>query len=265
MLFPVTPSRLRAAYAHDDVLAGIERIAADTGTMVAFTVSEPDADGWRAMYLVGPEGVLLKHRQSHKPPGPRFETMPMGDEACGIAETPVGRIGMMIAAEGSVPEVARSLMLRGAEIILWAGTTGAVPRWSSSRAAGRTRTGSSSPTSAASSGNGATMIIEPTGRTLAIALEGRELAVSAEVNPSLSHIKQRAPGTDVVLRPPALHLRRAHASRGRRRAGGIISRHEPPLRGAPSQRTNSPFPARRSRKSTSRAFGRAPAATSSTW
>ena len=31
-----------------------------------------------------------------------------------------------------------------------------------------------------------------------VKLEGRELAVGASVNRALSHIKQRAPGTDVV-------------------------------------------------------------------
>ena len=216
VLFPVTPSRLRAAYPHDEVLAGMQRIASDTGAIVAFTVSEPDADGWRAMYLVGPDGIVLKHRQSHKPPGPRFETMPMGDEPCGIAETPVGRVGMMVAAEGSVPEVARSLMLRGAEIILWAGDRGGA----SMEFVARCRADENRvfvATTAAPDGGGATMIVEPSSRTLAIALEGRELAVSADVNPALAHIKQRAPGTDVVLsRQPAAYsaLTRAEATVG---------------------------------------------------
>src|SRR6476660_3165262 len=72
VLFPATPSRFRWAYPHDSTLAAIARLAADTGVCIAFTVSEPDADGYRAMYLVGPRGVMAKHRQSHKPYGPRF-------------------------------------------------------------------------------------------------------------------------------------------------------------------------------------------------
>jgi hypothetical protein len=51
---------------------------------------------------------------------------------------------------------------------------------------------------AAPTANGATAIVEPSGRVLAVALEGRELAVGAEVNRALAHVKQRAPGTDVV-------------------------------------------------------------------
>ena len=198
VVFPATPSRLRAAYPHDAVLDGMLAIARDTGAMLAFTVSEPDADGWRAMYLAGPGGVLAKHRQSHKPPGPRFETMPMGDEPSPVVETVVGRLGLMTAAEGAVPEVARSLMLRGAEIIVWCADH------PSSRMSliARTRADENRVYIACAAAPGAeaapTMIIEPSGAVLAQALEGRELAVSATVNPMLARLKERAPGTDVV-------------------------------------------------------------------
>ena len=51
-VFPATPSRLRRAYPHDTVLAGVEAIARGTGVCVAFTVSEPDAeDGARCTSL----------------------------------------------------------------------------------------------------------------------------------------------------------------------------------------------------------------------
>ncbi|MDE3096054.1 MAG: carbon-nitrogen hydrolase family protein [Chloroflexota bacterium] len=205
VLFPATPSRLRGAYPHEAVLDGMTRIASDTGVFVAFTVSEPDADGWRAMYLVGPGGVVAKHRQTHKPPGPRFETMPLGDEPCPVVESPAGRIGMMIAAEGAVPEVARSLMLRGAEIVLWAADDPALPM----EIVARTRADENRvyvACSAAPTANAAAMIVEPSGAVLAQALEGRELAVSATVNRALAHLKERAPGTDVVrARQPAAY------------------------------------------------------------
>jgi predicted amidohydrolase len=197
VLFPATPSRLRAAYAHDEVLAGMQAIAADTGVCVAFTVSEPDAAGWRAMYLLGPGGVIAKHRQTHKPPGARFETMPLGDEACPVVSTPAGRVGLLVAAEAYAPEVARSLMLRGAEILLWASDDPALPMTPFARArAEENRVFLAS--AAAPTANGATMIVDPSGRLLATALEGRDLSISAEVNRALSHVKTRAPNTDVV-------------------------------------------------------------------
>jgi predicted amidohydrolase len=204
VLFPATPSRVRAAYAHDDVLAGVSRIAADTGVMIAFTVSEGDAGvGKRAMYLVGPRGVIAKHYQTHKPPGPRFETMPLGDDVCPVVNTPIGRVGMMLAAEGYVPEVPRSLMLRGVEVILWAGDDPALPMAPAARCrADENRVFVAC--AGAPTATGAAMIVDPAGRVLASALEGAELAVSATVNRELSHLKAMAPGTDVVRnRQPA--------------------------------------------------------------
>ncbi|MHB8377461.1 MAG: nitrilase-related carbon-nitrogen hydrolase [Dehalococcoidia bacterium] len=219
VLFPATPSRLRGAYAHDAVLDGVRRIASDTGVFVAFTVSEPDADGWRAMYLVGPDGIAAKHRQTHKPPGPRFETMPLGDEACPVIDTPVGRIGMMAAAEGFVPEVARSLMLRGAEILLWAADDPALPM----AMVARTRADENRvyvACAAAPTATGAAMIVEPSGAVLAQALEGCELAVSATVNRALAQLKERAPGTDVVrTRQPSTY---GALTRPKRVAGGSV-------------------------------------------
>jgi predicted amidohydrolase len=197
VLFPTTPSRFRAAYAHDEVIPGMSEIAARSNVCVCFTVWEPDADGHRAMYLVGPRGVMAKHYQTHKPPGPRFESMPMGDDVSPVANTPIGKVGLMLAAEGYVPEVARSLMLRGAEILLWAGDD---PRGAMLPFV-RTRAEENRVfvvCAAAPTASGATAIVEPSGRLLAVALEGRDLAVGAEVNRALSHIKQRAPGSDVV-------------------------------------------------------------------
>lgn len=206
-LFPATPSRLRAAYTHDDVLEGMTRIAADTSLCVAFAVSEGEAgSGPRAMYLLGPRGdVLASHRQSHKPPGPRFQTMPLGDEPCPVVQTPLGRIGLMLAAEGFVPEVARSLMLRGAEILLWAADAPPRPMAAFCRArADENRVFVAS--ASAATANGATMIVDATGGVLAQALEGRVLSVSATVNRAFAHLKARAPGTDVVRdRQPATY------------------------------------------------------------
>ncbi len=206
VVFPATPSRLRGAYAHDAVLAGIESIARDTGVSIAFTVSEPDEDGWRTMYLVGPRGVLAKHRQTHKPPGSRFESMPMGDDVCPVVSTPIGRVGLMVAAEGFVPEVARSLMLRGAEFILWCGDDPGSPMMPIVARCRAEENRVFVACAAAPTANGATMVVDPSGRVLAQALEGRTLAVSAEVNRALAHSKQRAPGTDIVKhRQPATY------------------------------------------------------------
>jgi predicted amidohydrolase len=123
--------------------------------------------------------------------------MPLGDDVCSVIQTPIGRVGLMLAADGYVPEVARSLMLRGAEFILWAADA---PGLAMAPVA-RTRAEENRVFVACAgepTAHGAALVADPNGRTLAIALEGRELCVGAEVNRALSHIKERAPGTDVV-------------------------------------------------------------------
>lgn len=198
VLFPATPSRLRAAYPHDAVRDGMLAIARDTGMLLAFTVSEGDGgSGRRVMYITGPRGVAGEHRQTHVPPGERFASMPLGDDIAPVIATPAGRIGMMIAAEGYVPEIARSLMLRGAEVLLWAADAPGGPMHRIVRArADENRVFVAS--AAAPVEHGATMIADPAGRILAQALEGRELSVSATVNRAQAHLKAMAPGTDVV-------------------------------------------------------------------
>ncbi len=197
VVFPATPSRYRHAYDSASLLASMQRLASATGVMIAFVAWEPDGDGRRAMHLVGPKGVIAQHRQTHKPPGERFAAMPMGDDICAVVQTPIGRVGMMLAADGYVPEVARSLMLRGAEFILWCSDDPGIPM----DIVARTRAEENRvfvACAGAPTANGAALIADPGGRLLAIALAGEELAVGAEVNRALAHLKERAPGTDVV-------------------------------------------------------------------
>ena len=157
------------------------------------------------MHLVGPRGVIATHRQTHKPPGPRFETMPLGDDVCPVINTPVGRVGLLAGAEAFVPEVARSLMLRGSEILLWATDDPPLPM----AMFARTRADENRvfvACAGAPTATGAAMIVDPAGRVIAQALEGEEMSVSATVNRALAHLKAMAPGTDVVRnRQPATY------------------------------------------------------------
>ena len=151
------------------------------------------------------QNICFKRRVGQGKPGERFEKMPLGDEVCPVLTTAIGRVGLMLAADGYVPEVARSLMLRGAEIILWSGDD---PGLAMAPVA-RTRAEENRifvASAAAPSASGATLIADPNGRLLAVALDGQEICVAAEVNRALSHIKERAPGTDVVRnRQPATY------------------------------------------------------------
>jgi len=206
VVFPAMPGPLRNGYDHDEVLAGMSSIAADAGLMVVFTVNEgAAASGERAMYLVGPRGVMAKYQQTHKPDDPRFASMPLGVEPCPVINTSMGKLGLIHAAEIYVPEIARSLMLRGAEILIIAAHDAMYPlrNIARSRADENRVFVACAGTPTARSG---ALIVDPSGRIIAEALEGRELSVSATVNRALSHLKAMAPGTDVVRdRQPATY------------------------------------------------------------
>lgn len=205
VLFPAPPSRYRAAYTRDALLPEVQRMAAACSVFVAVTAWEPDGDGYRAMYFVGPGGVVGTHRQTHVPAGDKYAGMPLGDTPAPVLETPLGRVGLMLAAEGFVPEAARSLMLRGAEIVLWAADDPPLPMLPFVAARAEENrifvAAAAAPTT-----TGASAVATPDGRISTVALEGAELAMNAEVNAALAHNKQRMPGTDVVWnRQPATY------------------------------------------------------------
>ena len=80
----------------------------------------------------------------------------------------------MVAAEGFVPEVARSLMLRGAEFILWCGDDPGSPMMPIVARCRAEENRVFLACAAAPTANGATMVVDPGGRVLAQALEGRD-------------------------------------------------------------------------------------------
>jgi predicted amidohydrolase len=87
---------------------------------VVFTQLERDLqDGrfYNAAMLIGPDGtLLLRHRKTMLTPDIEAGKLDRGDHY-DVAETPIGRIGMLICADATCPEPARLLALHGAEMV----------------------------------------------------------------------------------------------------------------------------------------------------
>jgi predicted amidohydrolase len=68
--------------------------------------------------LLSAKGIVLKYRKLHLPflGCDRFVTP--GDLPLSVAKTPLGKIGLSICYDGSFPESARVLKLRGAQLIV---------------------------------------------------------------------------------------------------------------------------------------------------
>lgn len=66
--------------------------------------------------LVGPAGVLLHYRKLHLFDSEKLVLTP-GDRGLGVADTPLGRIGLCVCYDLRFVEVTRALALAGAEIV----------------------------------------------------------------------------------------------------------------------------------------------------
>lgn len=98
---------------------------------INWSMAEKDPDRFDATYntsiLVGPEGFVGKYRKVHLPLCERLVHYPgLGDYP--VFDTAIGKIGLEICFDKCFPEVARTLALKGAQIILnpicWPNMTG---------------------------------------------------------------------------------------------------------------------------------------------
>lgn len=72
---------------------------------------------YSAVYCVTPEGVAGKYRATHLWDRERAWATP--GEDLPVFRAPFGNVGVMVGYEGMFPEVARSLALKGADLIVW--------------------------------------------------------------------------------------------------------------------------------------------------
>ncbi len=97
------------------------KAAIGSNAYIAGGIDEMDSGTLRnTMLLVAPDGTLVgRYRKTHLPEAECIGGCTPGDEYP-VFETPLGRIGMEICYDNFFPEVARSLAVNGAEIILCA-------------------------------------------------------------------------------------------------------------------------------------------------
>lgn len=87
---------------------------------IVWSMIEQDPERADATYntsvLVGPEGFIGKYRKVHQPMCERFYNV-AGDGEYPVFDTEIGKIGLQICFDKAYPEVARTLALKGAQII----------------------------------------------------------------------------------------------------------------------------------------------------
>jgi predicted amidohydrolase len=199
VLFPATPVRHLGAYPAPELLPSLQALSGQSGVMLGATLLEQATGArYRTFYLLDGGEVLLAHRQTHHGFHTESAGLALGNEPCPVVATRAGNVGVLLGAEGFVPEVARSLMLRGAEVLLWPLDAPRFDVWTVARCrADENRVYMAVAT--APTAEGGAQVVDPTGRVVASALAGQEMACSAQVNRALSRWKDMAPATNVVL------------------------------------------------------------------
>ncbi len=87
--------------------------------IVGLLETDPNADCcYNTAILVSPEGLIGKYRKTHLPFLGVDRFVDAGDEPYQVYKTPIGNIGMQICYDCNFPELARTLTLLGAEILV---------------------------------------------------------------------------------------------------------------------------------------------------
>jgi predicted amidohydrolase len=103
------------------VTGELVKVARESGVHLVVGLIERAAGGARnfnTALLVGPDGIALHYRKLHLPVLGCDRFVAPGDLPLAVANTPLGRIGLSICYDGSFPETARALKLRGAQLVV---------------------------------------------------------------------------------------------------------------------------------------------------
>ncbi|MEO8538820.1 MAG: nitrilase-related carbon-nitrogen hydrolase [bacterium] len=167
-------------------LPELEALVREIGGAMVLGVATTGCSAHQSTVLVTPQATT-EHAATHG------RGIQLGDAISPIVPTPAGNVGLLCGEEGLVPEVARVLMLQGADILAWPAfhDDGMLSRIV------RTRADENRVYVAAAWPDGA-MVAAPTGAPIAVSPADSGVAMTAPVSRALSRSKEMAPATNVV-------------------------------------------------------------------
>ncbi len=175
-------------------LSTLEAAVREVGGAMVVGVATTGCSAHQSTVLITPEATT-EHAATHG------RGIQLGETPSPVISTPAGNVGLMCGEEGYVPEVARGLMLAGADILAW-------PLFRDEPMLDRvirTRADENRVYAAAAWHDGG-MVAAPTGAVATVVPRGSGIAMTAQVNKALSRSKEMAPGTNVVTnRQPATY------------------------------------------------------------
>jgi predicted amidohydrolase len=167
------------------------RLAAAAKVPVALGVA--DGVGHITHGAIALRGAAKPFRASHTPDS----TDPL-DWSGRLLDTGPVRTGVLLGAEGLVPEMARSLTLMGVEQVLWFADARTPLAEEVTRARAMENRVYAAAIVAGNPRGGRAFIADPDGRVVAEGLEGQQQIVSGVLQVAAARFKQMAPRTDVL-------------------------------------------------------------------
>jgi predicted amidohydrolase len=201
IVLPGVPAGRRASlvYEAETMLPRLQALSRELGCGLVCPLIRETAAGERrsSAYLLVEGDVRGRYDQVHLA-GRAAGAFVAGDEIA-VWDTPYGRLGIMLDEEGLVPEMARTLMLKGAEVIVWPARSMDVPLRTIARCrADENKLFVALATPLEAGSRAQTALLSPTGAFIAAALPDIEQGIAGQVATVLARLKEMAPNTDVV-------------------------------------------------------------------
>lgn len=175
-------------------LSLLEGAVRELGGMMAFGTSANGCMRGRSATLITPDGArerIATHGRG----------ITLGELPSPVVATPAGNAALLCGDEALVPEVARSLALEGADILVWP----VFDEHPMNEAVARTRADENR-VYVAAAWDGGGLVSAPNGALLAVSPAGTGAAMTASVNRAMARWKDMAPGTNVIAdRIPAAY------------------------------------------------------------
>lgn len=167
-------------------LGELEAAVKEAGGAMVVGVATTSCSAHQSVVLITPEATV-EHVATHG------RGIQHGELESPVVATPGGNVALLCGDEALAPEIARCLMLAGADIIAWP----AFQQLPLHESLVRTRADENRVYVAAAWPGGA-MVAAPNGAPVAVTPRGLEVAMTAAVNKAVSRAKDMAPGTNVV-------------------------------------------------------------------
>jgi predicted amidohydrolase len=184
----------------DEVVNKVKQITKDKKVLCAITTVEKAAQSYyKTTFLIESGKLRGKYRKTHLEREEKNLFSP-GDLGLPVFNPSYGYIGVMIGYEGIFPEIARTLTLKGADLIIWPSKFTNDRQINICRSRGaENKIFVACSNSICHQGNGHSLITSPSGQILTSCLDKTEQASLSSLNLLLSRNKDIVPHTNTIL------------------------------------------------------------------